>query len=108
MTRTLADMTPTERADCVGMWATYHGSVDPRPVIIWDVEDDTVWRLSHWAKHEIMGTDLDQITPRFDLLRAWTPSGDPVPGEWVESPSSEHFHRWCARWEKRQDEEAHR
>lgn len=83
-TRTLADMTPAERDLCVGMWATYHGSVNPRPVIIWAVEDDIVWRLSHTSRHEIMGTDLDQITPRFDLPRAWTPSGEPVPGEWEE------------------------
>lgn len=97
-------MTPAERAACVGMWATYHLSTNPRPVIIWAVEDDTVWRLSHTSRHEIMGTDLDQITPRFDLPRAWTPSGEPVPGEWVDSPRSEHHHRWCARWEKKPDE----
>ena len=45
-----------------------------------------------------------ELTPRLDLPRAWTPSGEPVPGEWVESPSAEHFHRWCARWEKKPDE----
>ena len=106
MTRTLAGMTPAERADCVGMWATYHGSTSPRPVIIWAVEGDMVWRLSHTARHAIRGTDLDQITPRPDLPRAWTPTGEPVPGVWEESPTMEHFHRWCARWEQRPDEVA--
>lgn len=106
MTRTLADMTPDERADCVGRWATFHGSVDPRPVIIWTVEGDIVWRLTFTSQLPIMGTDLDQITPRLDLPRVWTPSGEPVPGEWEESPSSEHHHRWCARWEQKPDEQA--
>ena len=104
MTRALSDMTPAERDACVGMWATYHGSTSPRPVIIWAVEDDMVWRLSHTARLPIRGTDLDQITPRPDLPRAWTPTGEPVPGEWEESASTPGIRRWCARWEKKPDE----
>ena len=48
--------------------------------------------------------NLPNLTPRTDLPRAWTPSGEPVPGEWEESPSTEHIHRWCARWEQKPDE----
>lgn len=87
MTRTLADMTPAERQQMIGMWATFHGSTSPRPVIIWAVDGDMVWRLSFTARHAIMGTGLDQIIPRFDLPRAWTPSGEPVPGEWQYHPA---------------------
>lgn len=82
MYRTLADMTPEEQDLCVGRWATV--PTERRLVIIWDVVDDSVWYLSHTSWNEIMQTDLDQITPRLDLPRAWTPSGEPVPGEWEE------------------------
>lgn len=100
MTRALADMTPDERADCVGMW--FEGRFSDL-VILSRVEDEAAcvsspkggWR---WDK-------LPELTPRFDLPRVWTPTGEPVPGEWEDSPSEEHFHRWCARWEKKQDKE---
>lgn len=107
MTRTLADMSPDECADCVGRWATYHGSVDPRPVIIWAVEGDTVWRLSHTSRHEIMGTDLDQITPRFDLPRAWTPEGKPVPGTWDDDNGHNSMRRFQSEWEWKHDTPQH-
>ena len=46
-----------------------------------------------------------EVTPRFDLPRAWTPTGEPVPGEWEESASTPSIRRWCARWEQKPDEE---
>lgn len=75
MTRTLADMTPDERADCVGRWA----EVRHRLVIIAEIDeqrgDAYVFRVetsdSEWHP-------LPDITPRLDLPRAWTPDGEPV------------------------------
>ena len=107
MTRALSDMTPAERDACVGMWATYHGSTSPRPVIIWAVEGDMVWRLSHTARHAIRGTDLDQITPRPDLPRAWTPSGEPVPGEWDDDNGHNYMRRFRSEWEWKHDTPQH-
>ena len=105
MTRTLADMTPAERDDCVGRWAAQDNGF---MVVIVGVDEDAsdayciAPRAGHygWADW----ADWEKITPIFDMPRAWTPSGEPVPGEWVESPSDEHIHRWCARWERKPDE----
>ena len=81
MTRTLADMTPTERQECVGRWA----EVRRRLVIIAEIYerdgDATVFRPE---TRRIDWYLLQDLTPRLDLPRAWTPTGDPVPGEWEE------------------------
>lgn len=81
MTRTLADMTPAERADCVGRWAEIRRHL----VIIAEVDerrgDATVFRV---ATSDGEWHPFTRITPRFDLPRAWTPDGEPVDGEWEE------------------------
>ena len=105
MTRTLADMTPAERASCVGRWAEVRGHL----VIIAEIHersgDAYVFRVetsnSEW--HRLPG-----IAPRLDLPRAWTPDGDPVPGEWEESADQDGIgdyvwftrqRRYIADWE---------
>lgn len=81
--KTLADMTAEERANCVGMWCDGDWSDG-------DSEDVGLCILvsSHRPIHgmviapEYGRGDLlewDMLTPRFDLPRAWTPDGDPVP-----------------------------
>lgn len=81
--RTLADMTEEERADCVGMWCEDEDGnlciyrADPR-VPSWlavCVYPDRVDNIA--AVHS-------RITLRDDLPRAWTPDGQPVPGEWED------------------------
>ena len=104
MTRTLADMTPDERAACVGMWATV--PIERRAVIITGAEGATVWWVDPGHPQRWGMSTGSSITPRFDLPRAWTPSGEPVHGEWEESTSTPGIRRWCARWEKKQDEVA--
>lgn len=107
MTRTLADMTPAERYDCVGRWCDVEGW--KAKVVLLDVDEDESSALvviAHMERKRTGRYFLNDLTPRWDLPRAWTPSGEPVPGEWVESPSSEHHHRWCARWEQKPDEVA--
>ena len=105
MTRTMADMTPAERADCVGRWAEVRRLL----VIIAEIHersgDAYVFRVetsnSEW--HRLPG-----VTPRLDLPRAWTPDGDPVPGEWEESADQDGIgdyvwftrqRRYIADWE---------
>lgn len=82
---TLADMTPTERAECVGMWGNH---------IFWgqvliSITDGVQFRgvnvevirfidgrpVREWAS-------TSEVTPRPDLPRAWAPDGTPPAGEW--------------------------
>ena len=103
MSRTLADMTPAERQECVGMWFKWEGT--DYLVVLSNVDDPydgyAAVMAPHRPKNKMTYTLMHALTPRFDLPRAWTPSGEPVPGEWEDSPSSEHHHRWCARWEQK-------
>lgn len=50
---------------------------------------------------------LPGITPRFDLPRAWTPSGDPVPGEWDDDNGHNYMRRFQSEWEWKHDTPQH-
>ena len=81
MSKTLADMSAEERADCVGMWAEHaHPHYDGLEVII-DSDHDSVTTISTKSGQQyiVVGEVMRHITPRFDLPRAWTPGGEPVP-----------------------------
>lgn len=85
--KTLADMTPQQLAECVGMWCEYglHGE-EPNLVIMVAVVNEAgrvpcinpgalkpkAWALAPWI-----------LIPRFDLPRAWTPDGQPPQGKWM-------------------------
>lgn len=79
---TLADMTPEQREQCLGMWceagehlwvlrAVYETTVGLRAKII----DPAADRMANY-------TSADHVTPRGDLPRAWQPDGTPVNGHW--------------------------
>ncbi|MBU5654313.1 hypothetical protein KPA07_05215 [Corynebacterium aurimucosum] len=84
---TLADLTPEERAECIGLWGnhTFWGQV------LISITDGVKFRgvnvevirfidgrpVREWAS-------TSEVTPRPDLPRAWTPDGQPVPGEWED------------------------
>lgn len=74
MTRTLADMTPAERAACVGMWAEWHyDDGPPQLVVIEEVHqgrDYAVCVIPGERYIEIPRHRLRNITPRYDLLAA--------------------------------------
>ncbi|PIS66319.1 hypothetical protein AZH46_07000 [Corynebacterium striatum] len=75
MTKTLADMTPEQRANCIGMWCEYPNIYD-RLGIIYALDDENdPWILRFDVRTEILGYDAKNIIPRFDLPRAWTPDG---------------------------------
>ena len=114
--RTLADMTPQERAQCVGMWCededgflcVYRGDHTGRD-----------WLAVCAYPEDVHGSymALDALTPRSDIPRAWTPNGQPPAGEWeydyvgtdgcsmitgeyVDPKPGEEIRRWIGDWEE--------
>ena len=88
MYKTLADMTPEQRAACVGMWCDVRVPFkeDQKNLVILTHVDSRPKRAKvfgtgvgmTWSKR------LQDVTPRCDLPRAWNPDGEPVPGEWED------------------------
>ena len=78
MAKTLADMTAEERGNCVGMWCDVKGFTRPTPIVeMWGMEVELL--ISDNLRGHITETyEFEQVTPRFDLPRAWTPDGEPV------------------------------
>lgn len=92
MTKTLADMTVKERQACVGMWCDLETNKGTQQVVLYKMVEEhetgpVAYRLSFTSRHEILGFDPENLTPRFDLPRSWNPDGTPVKGEWEEG--------WC-------------
>lgn len=78
---TLADLTPEERAECVGMWCKSKDGV------LFIYMGDHIVRdwMGIFACPKFSGNhvlSLDDLTPNPDLPRAWTPDGQPPAGEW--------------------------
>lgn len=119
MTKTFADMTPEERARYRGMWCDFPDP-DERTNLAIYVDDS----LKHQGFCEIIHegqlgrlTIPENLTPRFDLPRAWSPNGTPPQGEWEDDytdsdgitlstgedldlgPHS-HIRRWVGEWEE--------
>ncbi|WP_306496755.1 hypothetical protein [Corynebacterium striatum] len=82
MTKTLADLTPEQRANCIGMWCEYPNTYDHLGIIYGLDNENDPWILRFDVRTEILGYDAKNIIPRFDLPRAWTPNGTPPAGEW--------------------------
>ena len=81
MTKTLADMTEEERAQCVGMWCE---DEDGYPCVYIGNHISRAW-LGICAYPRFSCTQavaLGALTLRPDLPRAWTPDGMPPAGEW--------------------------
>ena len=75
MTKTLADMTAEERADCVGRWADAMGQ--GLGVIVNATELSDCWVLFPEDGGSVATCRNQRVTPRYDLPRAWTPDGAP-------------------------------
>ena len=82
MAKTLADMTAEERAECVGMWALIEG-ISLAVIAEADETNTCVVTYPQWDGDSAVHLN-GMVTPRFDLPRAWTPDGEPVPGEWED------------------------
>lgn len=115
---TLADLTPEERADCVGLWCDYTRDGEEKDLVIVVAGTNDAGRIpcvnpgapipSAWAPEPWT------LTPRFDLPRAWQPNGQPPAGKWEhaerlnkgvthvylcgkENPT---HRRWVGSWEE--------
>ena len=75
MTKTLADMTPEERAECVGMWALIEG-ISLAVIAEADETNTCVVTYPQWDGDSAVHLN-GMVTPRFDLPRVWTPDGEP-------------------------------
>ncbi|MCK2199177.1 hypothetical protein [Corynebacterium callunae] len=81
MAKTLADMTPEERKAYVGMWCEWDGGlriigqIFAPHVTFCGLVRPNDWGLPSTA-------DLELVTPRFDLPRAWNPDGTPPEWDW--------------------------
>lgn len=80
--RTLADITPEERAECVGMWCDYRDGNGTKTAIIIETwitipEACMVYDIAHRENRQPLGSD---VTPRYDLPRCWAPDGTPPKG----------------------------
>lgn len=91
---TLADMTPEERARYRGMWCDFPDP-DERTNLAIYVDDS----LKHQGFCELIHegqlgrlTIPENLTPRFDLPRAWMPDGQPPAGKWEYLP--EYLEVW--------------
>lgn len=126
MTKTFAEMTPEERAECVGMWCYLFDQPGEPPVgegiIAGSSETDdgrTLVIIDH--PHPDAGKwsyELDEVRPRFELPRAWNPDGTPPAGQWQHAMQQEQVtpgsiwdlttketathRRWIGGWEEAQ------
>lgn len=76
MTKTLADMTSEERADCVGMWALIEGT-NLAVIAEADATNACVVVYPQWDGDSAVHFN-GMVTPRYDSPRAWAPDGEPV------------------------------
>ena len=87
MAKTLADMTAEERADCVGMWALIEG-INLAVIAEADETNTCVVTYPQWDGDSAVHLN-EMVTPRFDLPRAWTPDGEPIPAKEVRESIKE-------------------
>lgn len=92
MTKTLADMTPEQRANCVGMWANVDTERYAAVIVRTYAADDVDYAQMLCPElNDYYTSSLATITPRFDLPRAWAPDGTPAAGEWETCDSTDIF-----------------
>ena len=89
MTKTLADMTTQERANCVGMWCDYTRDGEEKDLVVMVSDINRAGRIPcvnpSATQPEAWAPEPRMLTPRFDLPRAWMADGRPPAGEWEEA-----------------------
>lgn len=113
---TLADMTPEERLDSIGMWATV-STERYRAIIVrtYAADDVDYAQMLCPELNDYYTSSLATITPRDDLPRAWAPDGTPPAGQWEHAEylgdykgMTDVYHydgdpthrRWVGEWEE--------
>lgn len=82
--KTLADMTPQERAQCRGMWCDFPDPDERTNLAIYvgdSLKHEGFCELIHEGQLGTL-TIPENLTPRPDLPRAWQADGQPPAGEW--------------------------
>lgn len=120
--RTLADMTPQERARCRGMWCDFPDPDERTNLAIYvgdSLKHQGFCELIHEGQLGTL-TIPENLTPRPDLPRAWQADGTPPAGEWEEAEylgdykgltNVYHFdgdpthRRWVGEWETAEEAE---
>lgn len=123
--KTLADMTHEEQTQCVGMWCDFYPGEfvkegqKPQLGIIadWHLNREEATILNSGDTVSRTWSAGKNVTPRFDLPRAWNPDGAPVvadPEEYtadersrvyfegiekVAFPPGTKVRRWVSDWE---------
>lgn len=115
--RTLADMTPQERSHCRGMWCDFPDPDERTNLAIYVGDSPNNQGFCELIHEGQLGTLTipENLTPRPDLPRAWTPDGQPPAGEWQHASQSEQVtpgsiwdlttkktpthRRWVGAWE---------
>ena len=100
--RTLADITPEERAQCRGMWCE---DEDGRLCIYRADHRGTNWLAIciYPDRVGVIAAKYELITPRPDLPRAWQADGTPPAGQWehINEPRFQnHKRRFVSEWEE--------
>ena len=103
MAKTLADMTPEERAECVGMWALIEG-ISLAVIAEADETNTCVVTYPQWDGDSAVHLN-GMVTPRFDLPRVWTPDGEPEIAQALAEETYEYAvqAKIGSRWEYKQD-----
>lgn len=89
--RTLADMTEEERAECRGMWCeTTYGMAQGMRLFCGEGLDQfmnrgIVAKMISPNREGFGFVPFSDVTPRFDLPRAWQADGTPPAGKWEHS-----------------------
>ena len=114
--KTLADMTPQERARCRGMWCDFPDPDERTNLAIYvgdSLRNQGFCELIHEGQLGTL-TIPENLTPRPDLPRAWQSDGTPPAGEWEHAEylgdykgMSDVYHldgdpthrRWIGEWE---------
>lgn len=88
---TLADMTPEERLDSIGMWATVATERYPAVIVRTYAADDVDYAQMLCPElNDYYTSSPATITPRYDLPRAWAPDGTPPAGKWEDDYTDEN------------------
>lgn len=90
--RSLAEMTPQERTECVGMWCedifrdlyVFLGHM-PGGTILDEQTGQPMGAFIDTQEQDAIEAPLATFLPRFDLPRAWTPTGQPAKREMGEN-----------------------
>lgn len=98
MTKTLADLTPAKRAQCVGMWCMFTVARETYKGIIIEVKEVSVEGVAHVVapertglpSHLVLGRYFDEVTLLPDLPRAWRADGTPLDTCWESITTQPH------------------